>query len=122
MFTWTPSDMPGVPWELAVHSLDVGKTAKPVKQKLHYFAKDRQEVIRIQILKLLAFRFICECKNPVWLNNPVLVLKKICQCRMCIDYTDHNMHYPKDPSPFCASTRSSTTQREASCYASSTAT
>jgi hypothetical protein len=31
IFSWTPSDMPSVPRELAEHSLDVSKTAKPVK-------------------------------------------------------------------------------------------
>jgi hypothetical protein len=68
--------MPGVPRELAEHSLDVSKTAKPVKQKLRCFAKDRKEVIRVEIIKLLAVGFIRECKSPVWLTNPVLVPKK----------------------------------------------
>jgi hypothetical protein len=31
IFTWTPLHMSGVPRELAEHSLDVSKTAKPVK-------------------------------------------------------------------------------------------
>jgi hypothetical protein len=99
IFTWTPSDMPGVPRELAEHSLDVRKTAKPVKQKMRRFAKDRKEVIRVEVLKLLATGFIRECKNPVCLANLVLVLKKTGQWRMCIDYTDLNRHYPKDPFP-----------------------
>jgi hypothetical protein len=77
IFAWTPSDMPRVPRELAEHSLDVSKTAKFVKQKRSRFAKDRKEVIRVEILNLLAARFIRECKNPVWLANPVLVPKKI---------------------------------------------
>jgi hypothetical protein len=99
IFTWTQSDMPGVPRELGEHSLDVRKTAKPIKQKLHRFAKDRKEVLMVEILKLLAVGFIHECKNPIWLANPVLVPKKIGQWRMCIDYTDLNRHYPKYPFP-----------------------
>jgi hypothetical protein len=79
--------------------LDASKTDKPVKQKLCHFAKDRKEVIRVEILKLLAAGFIRECKNLVWITNPVLVPKKTCQWRMCIDYTDLNRHYPKDPFP-----------------------
>jgi hypothetical protein len=65
IFAWTPSDMPGVPRELAEHSLVVSKTAKPVKQKLSCFAKGRNEIIRIEIIKHLDARFIRECKNPV---------------------------------------------------------
>src|SRR3954462_11608184 len=34
---------------------------------------------------------------PEGLSNPVLVLKKIGTWRMCIDYTDLNKAYPKDP-------------------------
>jgi hypothetical protein len=68
--------MPSVPRELAKQSLDVSKTTKPIKQKLRRFAKDRKEVIRVEIIKLLAAGFIRECKNPVWLANPVLVPMK----------------------------------------------
>jgi hypothetical protein len=56
--------MPGVPRELAEHSLDVSKTAKPVKQKLCRFAKNRKEVISVEVLKLLVAGFIRECKKP----------------------------------------------------------
>jgi hypothetical protein len=91
--------MPGVPRELAEHSLDVSKTAKPIKQKLRRFAKDRKEVIRLEIVKLLAIGFIRECKNPVWLTNPMLVPKKTDQWRMCINYIDINRNCPKEPFP-----------------------
>jgi hypothetical protein len=91
--------MLSVPRELAEHYLDVSKTAKLVKQKLHRFAKDHKEVIRVEIIKLLAAGFICECKNLVWLTNPVLVPKKTGQWRMCVDYTDLNRHDTKDPFP-----------------------
>jgi hypothetical protein len=91
--------MPSVPRELVEHSLDVRKTAKPVKQKRRRFAKDRKEVIKVEVLKLLDFGFIRECKNLVWLANLVLEPKKTGQWGMCIDYTDLNRHYPKDPFP-----------------------
>jgi hypothetical protein len=62
--------MSGVPKELAEHSLDVSKTAKLVKQKLHRFAKDRKEVIMVEVLKLLAFGFIRECKTHSFARQP----------------------------------------------------
>ena len=46
----------------------------------------------------MAARFIREIINPDWLANPVLVEKKnSIEWRVCIDYTDLNRHYTKDP-------------------------
>jgi hypothetical protein len=46
----------------------------------------------------VAAGFIREVLHPKWLANPVLVLKKSkVDWRMCVDYTDHNKHCPKDP-------------------------
>jgi hypothetical protein len=46
----------------------------------------------------VAVGFIREVLHPVWLANLVLVLKKnkVDWC-MCVDYTDLNKHYTKDP-------------------------
>jgi hypothetical protein len=42
--------------------------------------------------------FIKEVYHPVWLANPVLVLKKNNnEWRMCVDYIDLNKHCPNDP-------------------------
>jgi hypothetical protein len=92
--------MPGVPRELVKHALKVNKTARPIKQKLWRFAKDRKQAIEVEVCKLLAAGFICECKHPIWLANPVLVPEKTAGLRMCIDYTDLNKHFSKDPFPF----------------------
>jgi hypothetical protein len=91
--------MPRVPRELAEHKLEVNKTARPIKQKLRQFAKDRKQAIEIEVCKLLAAGFIRECQHPVWHANPVLVPKKTGGLRMCIDYTNLNKHCPKDPFP-----------------------
>jgi hypothetical protein len=89
--------MPSVPKELAEHALQVSKTARPIKQKLQRFAKDRKQAIEVEVCKLLAVGFIRECKHRVWLVNPVLVPKKTGGLRMCIDYTNLKKHCPKDP-------------------------
>jgi hypothetical protein len=91
--------MPGVPRELAEHRLEVSKTARPIKQKLHGFAKDRKQAIEVEVCKLLAASFIRECQHPVWLANAVLVPKKTGGLRMCKHYTDLNKHCPKDQFP-----------------------
>jgi putative transposase len=91
--------MPVVPRRLAKQALEVNKTARPIKQKLRRFAKNRKQAIEVEVCKLLAAGFIRECKHPVWLANPILVPKKTGGLRMCIDYTDLNKHCPKDPFP-----------------------
>jgi hypothetical protein len=64
MFAWKPADMPGVPWELIEHSLDVLKTAKSIKQKLRQFAWDKKEAIRVEVNQLLATSFIKRGVSP----------------------------------------------------------
>jgi hypothetical protein len=89
--------MPGVPRHLIEHSLNISKTARPIKQKLRWFARDKKEAIRAKVTLLLAVGFIKEVYHPVWLANPILVHKNNNEWRMCVDYTDLNKHCPKDP-------------------------
>jgi hypothetical protein len=90
--------MPGVPKELIEHALKVDPKATPKKQRLRRFSPDRREAIKKELAKLLAVGFIKEVYHPEWLANPVLVQKKKNnKWRMCVDYTDLNKHFPKDP-------------------------
>jgi hypothetical protein len=82
---------------LIEHSLDVSKTAKPIKQKLRRFAWDKKEAIRVEVNRLLAAGFINEVYHLEWLANLVLVRKKNNEWRMCVDYTDLNKLCSKDP-------------------------
>jgi len=68
--------MIGVPRNLIEHSLNVSKTARPIKQKLRRFTRDKKEAIRTEITRLLEAGFIKEVYHPDWLNNLVLVRKK----------------------------------------------
>ena len=89
--------MPGVPRDLIEHSLNVSKTARPIKQKLRWFARDQKKAIGVELTWLLAAGFIKEVYHPDWLSNPVLVRKKNNEWRMCVDCTDLNKYCPKDP-------------------------
>ena len=97
IFAWKPSDIPGVPRELAEDHLNIDPKLKPVKQFLRSFNDERRNAIGEEIARLLAAGFIMEVFYPEWLANPVLVLKKNGTWRMCIDYTDLNKACPKDP-------------------------
>jgi hypothetical protein len=89
--------MPGVPRHLIEHFLNVSKTARPIKQKLRWFAHNKKVAIRAEVTRLLATGFIKEVYHLDWLANPVLVRKNNNESRMCIDYTGLNKHCPKDP-------------------------
>ena len=89
--------MPGVPRELAEHTLNIDLEFKPVKQFLHHFNEERQKAIGEEVARLLAAGFIVEVFHPEWLANPALVLKKDGTWRMCVDYTDLNKACPADP-------------------------
>jgi hypothetical protein len=68
--------MPSVSRDRIEHSLNIDLKAKPVKQKLRWFRKDKKEAIRVEVTRLLAAGFIKEVYHPDWLANLVLVHKK----------------------------------------------
>jgi hypothetical protein len=49
IFTWSPSDMPGIPREVAEHALEIRAGSKPVKQRLRRFDKEKCKVINEEI-------------------------------------------------------------------------
>ena len=85
IFVWSPSDMPGIPREVAEHSLDILPNSKLVKQRLRCFNELKRRAIGEEVHKLLEAGFIKEVFHPEWLANPVLVKKKSGKWRMCVD-------------------------------------
>ena len=69
--------MPGIPREVAEHSLDIRAGSKPTKQRLRRFDEEKRRAIGEEIRKLLAAGFIKEVFHHEWLANPVLVKKKM---------------------------------------------
>jgi hypothetical protein len=91
--------MPGIPREVIEHHLKIHPDARPVSQKPRRQSVKRHDFIRKEVQKLLDASFIEEVHHPVWLANPVIVLKANGKLRMCIDYTNLNKACPKDPYP-----------------------
>src|SRR4051795_7088382 len=96
IFAWKPSDMPGVPRELAEHKLHVDPKARPVKQTLRPMNEERRKATAIEVKQLLDAGFIVAIKCPKWLSNKDLVQKKNGTWRLCIDYTNLNAACPKN--------------------------
>jgi hypothetical protein len=99
IFAWSPSDMPGIPKDVAEHSLDIRVGARPVKQHLRRFDEEKRRAIGEEVHKLMAAWFIKEVFHPEWLANLVLVKKKGEKWRMCVYYTGLNKACPKVPYP-----------------------
>ena len=57
--------MPGVPRELAEHTLNIDPKIKPVKQFLRRFNEDRRKAIGEEVARLLAAGFIIEVFSRV---------------------------------------------------------
>jgi hypothetical protein len=85
VFAWNPSDMSGIPRDVAEHSLDIRAGSRPVKQPLRRFDKEKRRAIGEEIHKLMATGFIKEVIHPEWW--------------MCVDYTGLNKACPKVPYP-----------------------
>ncbi|KAL6331337.1 hypothetical protein AAG906_011274 [Vitis piasezkii] len=49
IFAWTHSDMKGIHPSIASHKLNVFPAARPVRQKIRRFHRDRQKVIRMRL-------------------------------------------------------------------------
>jgi hypothetical protein len=60
VFAWSPSDMSGIPRDVAEHSLDIRAGARPVKQPLRRFDEEKHKAIGEEIHKLMAAGFIKE--------------------------------------------------------------
>ncbi|KAK1613314.1 hypothetical protein QYE76_036987 [Lolium multiflorum] len=100
IFAWQPSDMSGVPRELAEHYLNINPGAKPVKQAMRHFGDKKRRAIGMELVKLLEAGFVVEVIHTDWVANPVLVPKKNSEIlRRFIDYSGLNKQCPKDPLP-----------------------
>jgi len=57
------------------------------------------EAIELEVQKLIECGFIREEQHPDWVTNILPVLKKNRKIRVCIDFCDLNIAYPKDEFP-----------------------
>ena len=62
--TWQLSDMLGVSREVIEHHLAVFPDVRPIRQKVRRQALERQDVIRLEVDKLLRVGFIREVRHP----------------------------------------------------------
>ncbi|XP_071923087.1 uncharacterized protein [Coffea arabica] len=73
VFAWSYDDMPGISTDIVVHRLPTDPNFLSLNAKI-----------------------IVVSHYPIWLSNPVPVLKKSGEVRVCVDYRDLNKASPKD--------------------------
>jgi hypothetical protein len=94
VFSWQPSQMPGIPREVIEHHLKIYPDTRSVQQRPWKQSVERQNFIREDVKKPLNAGFIREVHHPRWLANPVVVPKANRKLWMCIDYTSLNKACP----------------------------
>jgi hypothetical protein len=97
IFTWLASDLKGVSRDIIQHALDINPKMRPKKQRHRKMSEDIILAAKAEVQRLLDANVIREVKHSEWLANVVLVSKKNGKMRMCIDFTDLNKAYKKDP-------------------------
>ena len=99
VFAWELFDMPGISPEVMSHKLRIYPGSKPVQQKVRRLNSQRQQIIQLEVSRLLNAGFIREVYYPDWLANVVVVPTKEGKQRDCIDVTDLNEACPKGSFP-----------------------
>ena len=86
VFALNHSDMTEINPMLASHKLNVIPLANHVRQKVRHFHPDPHQIIMTEVDNLLRASFFKEVKYLEWLANVVVVPKKGCKWRVCMDY------------------------------------
>ncbi|GJQ97173.1 reverse transcriptase domain-containing protein [Tanacetum coccineum] len=99
IFVWQPSDMIGVPRQIAEHRLNIRDGYPPVQQKKRGQALKRVKAIQAEVQKLVEARIMHKVYYHDWLSNPVMVKKHDGSWRMCVDFTNLNKACSQDCYP-----------------------
>ena len=99
MFAWSPYEAPGIDPSFICHHLNVNPTIVPKRQPPWQPSKEHAEAVRNEVAKLKQAGAIKEVFYPQWLASTMVVKKKTGKWRVCVDFTDLNKVYPKDPFP-----------------------
>jgi len=99
VFTWNAYEAPRVDPIFICHHLNVNPSITPKKQPPQHSSKDHSDAVKDEMMKLKQVGAIKELFYPEWLANTVVVKKKNGKWRVCVDFTNLNKAYLKDPFP-----------------------
>ena len=99
LFTWSTYEALSIGPSFICHHLNVNLFITPKRQPPRRLSKEHAEAIKNEVTKLKQAGAIKEVFYPQWLANTVVVKKKTEKWCVCVDFTDLNKTYPKDPFP-----------------------
>ena len=99
VFAWDAYEAPRVDPNFICHRLNINPSITPRRQPSRRPSKEHVKAIKNEVTKLKLAGAIKEVFHPQWLANTVVVKKKTGKWRVCVDFTDLNKAYPKDPFP-----------------------
>ncbi len=91
--------MSGIDPDIVQHCIPTLLEVRLVKQKLRRMKPEWMLKIKEELIKKLKARFIKAVSQTDWVANVVLVSKKDCKVKMCIDFRDLNKACQKDDFP-----------------------
>ena len=97
MFAWNAYEDPGMDPDFICHHLNVNLAVLPKKKPPRCLSKKHSDAIKEEMNKLKQAGAIKEVFYPEWLANTVVVKKKNGKWQVCVDFTNLNKAYPKDP-------------------------
>ena len=94
--------MPGIDTSIVEHTINMCPDVKPVRQRLRPVHPKKATAIKAEVEIFLRAGFIQPILLTMWVSNIFLVMKKQGTIRVCVDYQDVNIYFPKDkyPTPF----------------------
>jgi len=99
VFTWTYKDLKRIPPELAQHIIELDTTIPPAHLARYRLNLNYVTVVKQDIDKLIATKFIQFVEEATWLSPIVIVPKKNGKLKICIDFRKLNVATKKDPYP-----------------------
>ena len=99
MFAWSTYDVPEIDPEFICHQLNMNPKVTPQRQPPPYSSKEHAEAVRAEVNKLKQVGAIKEVFYPEWLANTVVIKMKNEKWNVCVDFTDLNKVFQKDPFP-----------------------
>jgi hypothetical protein len=86
VFAWKYKDLKGIPPKLTQHRIELDITIPLAHQAKYKLNPNYVTIVKQDLTKLLAVRFIQSIEEVTWLSPIVVVPKKNSKLKSCIDF------------------------------------